>query len=126
MRTNLIIVITLILVVGISGVCAYAIDSFCLSMLQSLAETREYIMANEWEKARASTESIMDSLASSRSWITIIINQRMLNDIEIVTERMCVCVEMQDQLTSLSELVSLKSYLEELRSDTFITITNLL
>ncbi|MCL1918093.1 MAG: DUF4363 family protein [Peptococcaceae bacterium] len=126
MRTNFIILAVLIFTIGVAWIGTHAIDSFCVTQLETLRETQNAIMANDWENAQFKSDSIKNSVMSSRSWITILINQRMLNEIEILAERMHVSIQMQDQLSSLSELVSLKSYLEEVRSDTFITITNLL
>jgi hypothetical protein len=118
--------VSFLLIIAIGCGSSYAINSFCSSMLDSLDETRNSILDNDWETAQKQAESIKNSLSSSRTWITILINQRMLNDIEIIVERLYVSVEFEDQLMSMAELVSLKSYLEEVRSDTFITITNLL
>ena len=126
MRTNFIIVAVLIVIVGVGWIATHAIDSFCATLLEALSETQDTIVANDWDTAQIKGESIKQSVVSARSWITILINQRMLNEIEILAERMHVAILMQDQLSSLSELVSLKSYMEEIRSDTFITLTNLL
>lgn len=126
MRTNLTIVVLLFFITGIAWVSNSAIDSFSLNMLDTLSETSDSIMAEDWKEARQQTESIKQSLSESRSWITMLINQRMLNELEIVTERLRVSAELEDQLAAMAELVSLKSYLEEFHSDTLITLTNLL
>ncbi|MCL1851414.1 MAG: DUF4363 family protein [Peptococcaceae bacterium] len=126
MRTDLIILLLLILVVSIAWISGNAVESFCTAMLDTLTEARESIMAEDWDVARQKTDSVQQSLAMSRSWITMLINQRMLNDIEVITERMIVSVELEEKTAALTELVSLKNYLEEIRSDTLVTLTNLL
>lgn len=126
MRTNLIIALLLILIVSIAWVSGHAVESFSTAMLEDLDGARQSIQAGDWSDARTKTASIRQSLSSSRSWITMLINQRMLNEIEIISERMYVSVELEDLVTALTELVSLKNYLEEIRSDTFVTLTNLL
>ncbi|MCL1791191.1 MAG: DUF4363 family protein [Peptococcaceae bacterium] len=126
MRTDFVILLLLVFIVSIAWVSGYAIESFCTAMLDTLIEAKASILVEDWSDARQKTDLVQRSLTGSRSWITMLINQRMLNEIEIIAERMHVFVELEDRTGALTELVSLKNYLEEIRSDTYITLTNLL